>query len=80
MYKYKKEALYDRALFNFNKDDQEINVAFEPDKDDAYIMIIFAEDGESMNNPHDQELANTLDDILEAFDNKRGLNYTVAAF
>ncbi|MFC6859189.1 hypothetical protein [Zunongwangia atlantica] len=79
MYKYESETLYDRAFFNFTKDARQINVAFEPLGTSTYLMIIFAEDGQDLSNPHDPKFRETLNDILTNFDGGKNYTYEVAA-
>lgn len=79
MYEIKEETLYNRAFFSFAKGDQQINVAFEPLEGDEYLMIIFAEDGLKINEPHDPVLSDTLDHVLNSFDQGQELEYFIAA-
>jgi len=79
MYQYELETLYGRAFFTFTKEDRQINVAFEPTGETTYLMIIFAEDGQDISNPHDIQFRETLNNILTNFDNDRDLEYDVAA-
>ena len=78
-YQYKNEELYGRALFSFQKEDQTIIVAFEPNEGDSYMIIIWSEDGENIENPHDPIFHQTLNEIVYIFDNGRNLDYDVAA-
>lgn len=78
-YQYDEEELYGRALFFIKTDTQTINIAFEPDQGESYVMIIFTEDGTEIKNPHDNKLWDVLYEILQKFNNKRNLNYTIVA-
>ncbi|WP_431129618.1 hypothetical protein [Flagellimonas flava] len=80
-YDYIREEFYDRTLFSFDKDDQPIIVTFDadPEVEDKYLVIVFAELGGSINNPHDPEFAETLDNITAEFADGRDLFLEAAA-
>lgn len=78
-YQFKQEVLYERALFSFINDSQDINVAFEPIKPEKYLMIIFADDGNTIQNHHSDEFIDTLNDILTKFDDNQNFDYDVVA-
>ncbi len=76
---YEKEELYGRALFSITNGDQSVHVAFEPAPGDAYMMIIFAEQGQEIIEPHNEELWDVLYDVLADFDEGRKLDYEIIA-
>jgi len=78
-YEYKNEQLYGRAVFSFIKGTQEIIVAFEPNEGDSYMVIIWSEDGNNIEDPHDPIFHTTLNKIFYDFDNGRDLEYDIAA-
>lgn len=75
-YNYTEQELYDRALFNFQKGDQQINVAFEHDGDEVdYMMIVWSECGKDILDKEDSDFCETIDEILEKFDSDKDLKY-----
>jgi len=78
-YHFEKMTLYKRELFNFKNGDQDINVAFEPIRTGKYLMIIFADNGNKIENYHDDTFKETLNNILVEFDDDNGYEYQVAA-
>lgn len=78
-YQVQQIELYGRALFNFTKDNQLINVAFEPIEENTYLLIIFSEDGQQIANPHEEGFLSTLNNILFDFDAGNKYKYVLAA-
>lgn len=78
-YSFQKATLYKRELYHFQNGSQDVNVAFEPIGNKEYLMIIFADDGKQISNYHHQDLRDTLNEILVAFDDNNNYDYQVAA-
>ncbi|MEM6815305.1 MAG: hypothetical protein AAF600_13120 [Bacteroidota bacterium] len=74
IYEYTREEVYGWPLFYFMHGPQEINVVFVPlNKEDSYLVSVFAENAEKINDYHNQDFSETLDAITVEFPNGRDL-------
>ncbi|WP_264520801.1 hypothetical protein [Flavobacterium sp. N1994] len=78
-YEITPQELYGWAMYYFNTPTQKINVAFMHLEDNNYMSIVFSEDGNPINNPHDDNFIETIDGIINQFDDNRGLTYQMYA-
>ena len=62
-YTFTEEVLYSIKFYIVNNNGQQVNVAYYPTQGHNYMMIIFAEDGNRINTPHDPRFLTLLNEI-----------------
>lgn len=78
-YKVTPLDMYGWAMYFFDTDHQRINIAFMHMHDNHYMLILFAEDGSPIINPHEEDFMRTFYEVVDMFDAEQDFTYETFA-